>query len=298
MVFDSSLRKDLARNFVATVIVLVTIVMTILLIRTLGQASRGAINPSEVLLIMGFSLMSQLTTVLALSLFISVIATLSRMYSDSEMVIWQIGGRGLGSLLKPIVRFAWPMLLAIAVLILLIWPWTNQKVSDLKDRFERRGDLERVMPGQFQESANGLRVFFINKDSVENKEGKNVFISSADHGKQAMTSSKVGHIELIDDERFLILNIGQRVEQTVGEDDIKISEFKVYGTRIGQDVKAAAEPPPKATNTVLRSQWFCNNASNTRCKVGQSLYSSPSGKVTVCTTFAPAVCRVAFSFSA
>ena len=56
MLFDSSLRKDLARNFGATVIVLVTIVMTILLIRTLGQASRGSINPSEVLLIMGFNL--------------------------------------------------------------------------------------------------------------------------------------------------------------------------------------------------------------------------------------------------
>ncbi len=83
MLFDSSLRRDLARNFGATVIVLVTIVMTILLIRTLGQASRGSINPSEVLLIMGFNLIGQMTTILALSLFITVVSTLSRMYSDS-----------------------------------------------------------------------------------------------------------------------------------------------------------------------------------------------------------------------
>jgi lipopolysaccharide export system permease protein len=178
------------------------------------------------------------------------VGTLSRNYLESEMVIWLVSGKGLRSFLRPMLRFAWPMLLAVGVLVLLVWPWSNQQISELKERFERRGDLERVSPGQFQESANGLRVFFINKDSVENKEGKNVFISSTDHGKQAMTSSKIGHIESIDDERFLILNIGQRVEQTLGESDIKISEFKVYGTRISQDVKAASITPAKAVSTL------------------------------------------------
>jgi lipopolysaccharide export system permease protein len=250
MLFHSSIRNELARSFGATLVVLVTIVMTIMLIRTLGQAAQGSVNPSEVGMVMGYTMLGHLPTVLTMSLFIASVGTLSRTYLESEMVIWLVSGKGLRAFLRPMLRFAWPMLLGVGVLVLLVWPWSNQQISELKERFERRGDLERVSPGQFQESANGLRVFFINKDSVENKEGKNVFISSADHGKQAMTSSKVGHIELIDDERFLILNIGQRVEQAVGEDDIKISEFKVYGTRIGQDVKAASITPAKAVNTL------------------------------------------------
>ncbi len=250
MLFHSSIRNELARSFGATLVVLVTIVMTIMLIRTLGQAAQGSVNPSEVGMVMGYTMLGHLPTVLTMSLFIASVGTLSRTYLNSEMVILLVSGKGLRAFLRPMLRFAWPMLLGVGVLVLLVWPWSNQQISELKERFERRGDLERVSPGQFQESANGLRVFFINKDSVENKEGKNVFISSADHGKQAMTSSKVGHIELIDDERFLILNIGQRVEQTVGEDDIKISEFKVYGTRIGQDVKAASITPAKAVNTL------------------------------------------------
>ena len=250
MLFHSSLRNELARSFGATLVVLVTIVMTIMLIRTLGQASQGSVNPSEVGLVMGFTMLGHLPTVLTMSLFIACVGTLSRNYLESEMVIWLVSGKGLRSFLRPMLRFAWPMLLAVGVLVLLVWPWSNHQISELKERFERRGDLERVSPGQFQESANGLRVFFINKDSVENKEGKNVFISSTDHGKQAMTSSKIGHIESIDDERFLILNIGQRVEQTLGESDIKISEFKVYGTRISQDVKAASITPAKAVSTL------------------------------------------------
>ena len=53
MLFDSSLRKELARSFGATLVVLVTVVITMMLIRTLGQASRGNVNPSDVVLIMG-----------------------------------------------------------------------------------------------------------------------------------------------------------------------------------------------------------------------------------------------------
>jgi lipopolysaccharide export system permease protein len=249
MLFHSSIRKELARSFGATLIVLLTIVMTMMLIRTLSQAASGSVNPAEISLVMGYTMMGHLPTVLTMSLFISVVGTLSRMYLESEMVIWLVSGRGLRSLLTPILRFAWPMLIGVGVLVLVVWPWSNQQVTELKDRFERRGDLERVAPGQFQESANGLRVFFVDKESLENKEGKNVFISSSDHGKQSMTSSKTGHVETIKDEQFLILNIGQRVEQVVGEQEIKISDFKEYGTRISKSIEESDVTPPKATSS-------------------------------------------------
>ncbi len=254
MLFHSSIRKELSRSFGATLIVLLTIVMTMMLIRTLGQASSGRVNPAEVSLVMGYTMLGHLPTILTMSLFIATVGTLSRMYLESEMVIWFVSGRGLRALLSPILRFAWPMLIAVSVLVLLVWPWSNQQITDLKQRFERRGDMERVSPGQFQESANGLRVFFVDKDSVENKEGKNVFISSNEHGKQAMTSAQSGQVEMREEDRFLILNVGQRLEQTVGETELKISEFKVYGSRISKDLKAADLIPPKATSSWLLLQ--------------------------------------------
>ena len=78
MLFHSSIRKELARTFGATLVVLITIVMTIILIRTLGQASRGTVNPSEVMMVMGFSVLGYLPVLLPLSLFISIVGTLSR----------------------------------------------------------------------------------------------------------------------------------------------------------------------------------------------------------------------------
>jgi lipopolysaccharide export system permease protein len=251
MLFHSSIRKELARSFGATLVALITIVMTMMLIRTLGQASRGSVNPSDVLLVMGYTVLGYLPTILTLSLFIAVVASLSRMYRDSEMVIWFASGRGLAFLLTPLFRFAWPVLLVVAALSLFVWPWTNQQIQDMKDRYEQRGDLERITPGQFQESSSGNRVFFIDKDSPDKTTGNNVFISAADHGKQAVTSARSARVETVGDDRFLMLSNGQRLESTTGDPEIKVSEFKEYGTRIGSKALSASDTvPPRARPTM------------------------------------------------
>lgn len=234
MLFDSSLRKDLARNFVATAVVILTIVMTIMLIRTLGQASRGSINPSEVLLIMGFSMVSQLTTVLALSLFISVIATVSRMYSDSEMVIWLSSGRSVLAFVPVLLRFAWPILLAINLLALFAWPWSNQQIQDLQERYDKRNDVERVAPGRFQESAGGNRVFFIDKDSPDQNTGTNVFISTNSDGVETTTTAHRGRIEWRGSDRLLVLEQGEQWAHQDSTNQTRWTRFEQYDLLIGE----------------------------------------------------------------
>ena len=237
MLFHSSLRRDLGRNFWATLVVLITIVITIILIRTLGQASRGSVNPSEVLLIMGLNVLSQLTTIITLSLFIAVVASLSRMYSDSEMVIWFSSGQGLGHFIKPLFGFAWPVLLTVTLLALFAWPWGNQQIQELKQRFEKRNDIERVSPGQFQESAGGQRVFFIDKDTPDNRYGRNVFISSLDGNLETVTTAQQGRIEITGNDRFLILDIGQQWLSNLDTGETRLTQFDHYELLIDADVK-------------------------------------------------------------
>lgn len=232
MLFHSSLRKELSRSFGATLVVLVTVVMTMTLIRTLGQASRGSFDPSDVTLVMGYTVLAYTPTLLSMSLFIAIIATLSRMYRDSEMVIWFCSGKGLSALLAPLMRFSWPIFAAIAALALLVLPWTNQRIDDLKAQYDQRGDLERIEPGQFQESANGARVFFIEKNMPGQQSGANVFIATTENGKETVTSARSGRIDNLPQGRFLMLNRGQRLESVVGTHQLKVSEFEEYGTQI------------------------------------------------------------------
>ena len=235
MLFQSSLRRELSRSFGATWVVLVTVVMTMTLIRTLGQASRGSFNPSDVTLVMGYTVLAYMPTLLSLSLFMAIIATLSRMYRDSEMVIWFCGGKGLVAFVSPLLRFSWPLFAVIALLALVVLPWTNQRIDELKNQYERRGDLERIEPGQFQESANGSKVFFVEKNVSGERTGANVFIATSEAGKETITSARKGRIDSLPQGRFLMLEQGQRLESVIGQPNLKVSEFEEYGTQISSD---------------------------------------------------------------
>lgn len=247
MLFQSSLRKELARSFGATLVILVTIILTIVLIRTLGLAAKGQANPQDVMLLMAYATLGRLPTILSLSLFIAILSTLSRMYRDSEMVVWFSSGRGLGSFVPPVMRFSWPVLLVIAVSALWLWPWTNEKTQELRSRYQQRSDLDRVAPGQFQESSDGSRVFFVDRDSAE-KSGNDVFISTRDRRSQAVVTAQSGSVEMLDSSQILQLEQGQRLERPLKDPQerekpsakesakdptaLRISQFELYGTRI------------------------------------------------------------------
>ena len=261
MLFHSSLRKELSRTFGATLVVLATIVMTMMLIRTLGLASRGSVNPSDVMLVMAYTVLGYMPTILSLSLFISIVGTLSRMYRDSEMVIWFTSGRGLMNFALPLYRFAWPVLLLIAVLSLVGWPWANSQTQGMRDQYERRGDLDRVAPGEFQESAARNRVFFIDKDTADGTTASNVFISSLERNLQIVTTAKSGRIESIDQSRYLMLSNGQRIESPVDKSGLRISEFQTYGAKVGGNGSGAPDATParaKPTLTLLSDRSPAN----------------------------------------
>ncbi|CAM4380233.1 LPS export ABC transporter permease LptF [Comamonas aquatilis] len=232
MLFDSSIRKELARSFGATAVVLITVVMTMMLIRTLGQAYKGSVSPSDVMLVMGFTVLGQLPTILALSMFVAIVGSLSRMYRDSEMVIWFASGQGLASLLRPLLRFAWPVILVTTGLALGVLPWSYAQIEQIKTQFQQRSDIDRIAPGEFQESAGGNRVFFIDKDAPSAMAASNVFIVSNDPGRESVTSAKGARLEVINGERVVILMDGQRMETRASDGTVKVSEFKEYGTQI------------------------------------------------------------------
>ena len=251
MLFDSTLRRDLARSFGATLVVILTIVLTMMLIRTLGQAALGKVSPQDVVLLLGYTALGHLPTMLALSLFIAVVATLGRMYRDSEMVIWFASGVALSRFARPVIRTAWPVLLVVALLALFVWPWVNQRSADLRVRFENRSDLSRVTPGTFQTSSDGRRTFFIDRDTAQASTGRNVFILTSSDKTESVTTAQSGRIDWRGDERYLFLEKGQRNDQSLATGERVVSRFEHYAVSAGERVRdTSSQLPPKARSTL------------------------------------------------
>ena len=251
MLFDSTLRRELARNFGATLVVILTIVLTMMLIRTLGQAAIGRVSPQDVVLLLGYVALGHLPTMLALSLFIAVVATLTRMYRESEMAIWFASGVGLTRFVAPVLRLSWPVLLVIGLLALFVWPWQNQRSVELKERFERRSDLSRVAPGQFQTSSDGRRVFFIERDAADSRTGRNVFSLSSMPETESVTSARSGRIEMQGDDRVLMLTRGQQNEENLKSGEKTLARFEGYSAQVGERVLSEIDNlPPKARRSI------------------------------------------------
>ena len=251
MLFDSTLRRDLARNFGATLVVILTIVLTIMLISTIGRAAGGEIAPQEVVLFLGYTGLGHLPTMLALSLFIAVVATLSRMYRESEMSIWFASGVGLTRFVSPVLRVAGPVLLVIGVLALFVWPWQNQRSAELKDRFQRRSDISRVAPNQFTTSSDGTSVFFTERDANDAKTARNVFILRSLPDSESVTSARSGKIEMDGDDRYLVLSRGQRNEENLKSNEKTLARFEGYRVQAGERVLSGMNDlPPKARSTL------------------------------------------------
>ena len=249
MLFDSSTRKELGRSFGATLVVIITVVMTMMLIRALSQATKGNVSPSDVVLLMGFTVAGQMSTILTLSVFVAVVGTLARMYRDSEMAIWFASGQGLASQLRPALRFAWPIVAVIGVLSLLVWPWSNHQIQEMRNQFEQRSDIDRIAPGEFQESSDGSRVIFIDKDSASEGSASNIFLVEQRQGREIVTSAKSAHIVADAQQRSAVLRDGQRVENDQITGQIKVTHFAEYSLRLVEGTAQRANLSARALST-------------------------------------------------
>ena len=245
MLFDSALRRELSRRFWASWVVIFTIVMTIMLIRTLSLASRGQLDPEEITLAMGYAALGRIATILAVALLVSVVMVLGRMQRESELVVWLANGMGPGHFVRPVLRFATPIVVVILALQWWVWPWSNAQLDQLRNRFEQRGDLQRIEPGRFQSSADGRRVFFIDQSSNTDNVASNVFIASQQGQREAVVSAASGRIERDDQGSSLILDAGQRIER--GPDGSKVLAFDHYHARVTQETAATSSVGIKST---------------------------------------------------
>lgn len=255
MLFDSSVRRELWRSFIGTLVVFLTVVLTMVLIRILGQATKGAFAPADVSLVLSYTVIGQLPILIALALFVAVVSVLSRLWRDSEMVVWQTGGARQFNFVPTLLRMAWPVLAVVAFSSLVARPWAQSQTQVLKYRFERRSDMARISPGQFQTSADGKRVFFIDSHSDGQQTGKNVFMVLTDKGQESVITAREGQLQLDKDLRYLVLSRGERMQTDLATSEKTLSRFETARILVGEVAdpqKLAPEVRSLSTHALLR----------------------------------------------
>lgn len=250
MIFQRAIRREFAHTAGGVFVALFAILITMVLIRLLGQAAGGKLPVDAVLALIGFGALAQLPVVLSLTVFVAVLLSLSRCYRDSEMVVWFASGLPLTAFIRPVVQFAAPLVLVIAAMTLLITPWANMQSEAFRAALESRDDSTRVAPGIFRESAGQQRVFFVERGADDEDKLRNVFVSSEEGGALAVIASAQGTISVDErGDRFVVLEHGRRYDGQPGTSEYRVLEFERYAILIEERAVASPTVRTKATST-------------------------------------------------
>jgi lipopolysaccharide export system permease protein len=247
MIFQRSLLREFTATGIATFLVLLAITITTQLIRFLGFAARGNISSDAVLTFLGFASLRYLPHLLSITLFISVLMTLTRSYRDSEMVVWFTSGQGLNSWIRPVLIYAAPATVVIAILSFFLSPWAIGKAEIYRQQLESKEDIAAISPGVFKESRNAERVYFVEKLAANLATVANIFVHSDENGEIGTTIAKRGYQETAPNgDRFLVMLNGRRYIGPPGSAEYRVIEFEKYSVRIEASEVKETLPSVKA----------------------------------------------------
>ncbi|MDD2885363.1 MAG: LPS export ABC transporter permease LptF [Dechloromonas sp.] len=242
MIFERAARREFAQAAAGISVALLAILTSINLIRLLKEAVGGRIAPEGVAALLGYAALNFMSVLLSLTLFVAVLLSISRVYRDSEMVVWLSSGQPLQAWIRPVIRFSLPILLAIAVVAGFLAPWANQSSADYRQRLALRSELSHVSPGAFREVKNGQRVFFVEQLAEDASAVGNVFVASVQDGRVGVVMSDKAHQHVADNgDRFIVLEQGRRYEVEAGSPAFRIMDFERYLLRTEDGTPAPAE---------------------------------------------------------
>jgi lipopolysaccharide export system permease protein len=230
MLYQNKLKNELFFNSLSTILILSGIVVAQRGVVVFRLASKGIIPNDSILTILVFSLLKYLPILLTLSLFLTILLTLSRWFRDSEMMIWFSSGLGLTSFIRPILFFSLPIILLIGFLSLYLSPWATQKSEEYKAGLKNRDELATISPGSFKESKSKERVFYVEGFGDLGSKVKNVFVQSEQNGKLGIIVSNEGsRVSTNTDDEYIVLKKGKRYEVNHENNNFTEIKFSDYG---------------------------------------------------------------------
>lgn len=250
--FDRALIREMAAGSGMTLAALGAIFAVVLLVRVLSRAAIGDLANDAVFPMLGFGFVRFLPVLLSLALFIGVFMSLSRLWRDSEAVIWMNGGLGPFDWMRPVALFSLPGALIIAFVSLVLIPWAQVKQMQYEEVLDSRDRVSTLAPGVFSEDHGGKRVYFVETASANGERVGNVFVQSVQQGRMGVIVAKQGHVRPMENgDHFLVLERGNRYEGTPGIADFRVADFDSYAVRIQPQVVAEKAGGPRTRSVEM-----------------------------------------------
>ncbi len=135
----------------------------------------------------------------------------------------------------------------------------------MQDRAEKTSEITGISPGRFQESGDGRRVIYVEKNNEEEELVENIFVHSrGKDGQQTLLTAKSAYqyIEEGTGDTLIMLNNGYRYAGTPGQTRFRATRYEKHWIRAveGEQGNVRLEYETKPTMTLLESDNLFDKA--------------------------------------
>ncbi len=226
------------------------------LVRSLSKAAAGLLPSDVVMQLLAFYVADMIEVLLPVSLYLSVLLALGRLYQDNEMAALEACGIGTIKIAKAVFWFALLVALLTATFSFYIAPWSERGISQLKNRSDTSAQLRAIIPGQFKELSGWTLYVESTNSNIDQLES--IFVEGIHEDRSQILVAKSATERTLEKsgDQFLVLEKGYRYEGTPGAVDFKITEFQEHGIRIH---KKNDPPSTKSYSTKTPSELLAIN---------------------------------------
>ncbi len=236
MIINRYLFKEIALSFSATLLVLTLIIVGNTFVRLLADASTGELPADLVGSLLWFGSLKQLIRLVPVALLIGMMLAFSRLYRDSEMSALRAAGVAPRHFYRAIFSFVLPLSILLAVLVIYVSPWLEQRNLDLRREINERPEAAGIPAGEFVTSSAGQSSYTALAESIDPNHTvmERFFIRAQDGAKEILiwARSAVLFIDSANGERVLQIRDGYRYETDPEQGGMTVVKFGEHGIRI------------------------------------------------------------------
>jgi len=205
---------------------------------TLQESISFGIPIKELMPLVGFNMLRDIPIILTLSLFLSIIITISQLYKNSEAVVMNsigLGDKSFMNLIKPIIFFTFIIIFYLTIFAV---PWAKQQKSYAEDETVNASEFSFITEGKFESFKNGEIIFYASESKANDIVGEQnmdeIFIYALDKEKPVivLASQAKKYTDAKTDSIYLRLKNGTRYEGLPSDENINILNFEKYDLEI------------------------------------------------------------------
>nr|WP_255710026.1 LPS export ABC transporter permease LptF [Lelliottia sp. WAP21] len=232
--------RETLKSQLAILFILLLIFFCQKLVRILGAAVDGEIPTNLVLSLLGLGVPEMAQLILPLSLFLGLLMTLGKLYTESEITVMHACGLSKAVLVKAAMVLALFTGIVAAVNVMWAGPWSSRHQDEVLAEAKANPGMAALAQGQFQQATDGSSVLFI--ESVDGNRFNDVFLAQIRPKGNARPSVVVADSGQLtqrkDGSQVVTLNKGTRFEGTALLRDFRITDFQNYQAIVGHQTVA------------------------------------------------------------